>query len=149
MNHNKALGGGLWLVGLVLAHLIVFLLPQEITVSVWITYGFILFAFLSQLILWLVVWQKSLTPEQQFLRTPLMFYSVCYLMGQIILGLIFAMVSASAKIAVLVNVLLLLIMCSLFIFSLIGRNHIERVDQSQKVTILNCKRSAENETVNL
>ena len=132
MNRNKTLGVGLWLVGLTLAHLIVFLLPQEITISVWITYGFILFAFLSQLIVWFVVWQKNLTPAQQFLQIPLMLYSVCYLGGQIILGAVFALVNASAKIAVLVNAVFLLIMCSLFLFSLIGRNRAEHVDQRQK-----------------
>lgn len=132
MKQNKVLGILLWLVGIVLAHLIVFLLPQEMEKAEWITYGFTLIAFFSQLILWFAAWREKPSPEQQFLQTPLLFYSVCYIAGQIILCVIFALVSTSGKIAVIVNAIFLASMCLLFVFSLIGRNHVDRIDQRQK-----------------
>ena len=132
MKNNKSLGVGLWFLALAAVHLIVFLAARELTAALWIAYGFTIFAFVSQLMLWLVIWQKTLDGKQQFLHAPVLTYSLLYLAGQVVLCLIFAFVHASAKTAVFVNGLTLILFWALLVLSLIGKNHIERVDQRQK-----------------
>lgn len=129
---NKPLGVLLWLSGLVAAHLVLFLLSSEMTAARWITYGFTLFAFLSQLILWLAVWKKQPSNIEQFYASPMLLYSVLYLLGQLILCIVFALTVPTVKVAVLVNALLALTMFTLLSVSVIGRNHAARVDARQK-----------------
>ena len=132
MKNNKSLGVGLWFLALAAVHLIVFLAARELTAALLIAYGFTIFAFVSQLVLWLVIWQKTLDGKQQFLHAPALTYSLLYLVGQVVLCLIFAFVRTSAKTAVFVNGLTLILFWALLVLSLIGKNHIERVDQRQK-----------------
>lgn len=132
MRNNKILGISLWLVGLAAAHLVVFLLPSEMTAARWITYGFTLFAFLSQLILWLVFWKKQPSNNEQFYSAPMLLYSTLYLLGQFIVCIVFSLTPATVKIAVIVNALVTLIMLALLSVSMIGRNHAARVDRRQQ-----------------
>lgn len=132
MRHQKAFGSALWLIGLALAHLFLFLLPREVTASVWITYGFTLIAFFSQLALWIAVWKKGLTPEMQFLHTPLLLFSVCYLAGQLICCILFALLPATVKIAILANALFLCAMWALQLAAVLACGHAEKVDRRQK-----------------
>ena len=129
---NKSLGVFLWLIGLVAAHLVLFLLSPEMTAARWITYGFTLFAFLSQLILWMAVWEKQPSNTEQFYSTPMLLYSTLYLLGQLIVCIVFSLTPVTVKIAVLVNALAALIMLALLTVSMIGRNHAARVDTRQK-----------------
>lgn len=132
MKNNKLLGVVLWFLALAAVYLIVFLAARELTAALWISYGFTMFAFASQLVLWLVAWKKPMNSKQQFLHTPVLTYSLLYLAGQTVLCLIFAFARASAKTAVLVNVLVLIAFWALMVLSLIGKNHIERIDRRQK-----------------
>lgn len=129
---NKSLGVFLWLIGLVATHLALFLLSPEMTAARWVTYGFTLFAFLSQLILWLAVWKKQPSNTEQFYSTPMLLYSTLYLLGEFIVCIVFSLAPATVKIAVLVNALVALIMLALLSVSMIGRNHAARVDARQK-----------------
>ena len=132
MKNNKSLGIVLWVLALAAVHLIVFLAARELTATLWISYGFTMFAFISQLVLWLVAWKKPMDGKQQFLHTPVLTYSLLHLAGQTVVCLIFAFVHASAKTTVLVNGLVLIVFWALMVLSLIGKNHIERVDRRQK-----------------
>ena len=132
MKNNKLLGVMLWFLSLAAVHLIVFLAARELTAALWISYGFTMFAFVSQLVLWLAAWKKPMDGKQQFLHTPVLAYSLLYLVGQTAVCLFFAFVHASVKTAVLVNGLVLIAFWALMVLSLIGKNHIERVDQRQK-----------------
>ena len=132
MKNNKLLGIVLWFLALAAVHLIVFLVARELTAALWISYGFTIFAFVSQLALWLAAWKKPMNGKSQFLHTPVLIYSLFYLLGQTMLCLIFAFVHISLKTAVLVNSLVLIAFLALMVLSLIGKNHIERVDQRQK-----------------
>ena len=132
MKNNKLLGVVLWFLALAAVHLIVFLAARELTAALWISYGFTMFAFVSQLVLWLVVWKKPMDGRHQFLHTPVLSYSLRYLIAQTVLCLIFAFVRVSVKTAVLVNGLVLIAFFALMVLSLIGKNHIERVDRRQK-----------------
>lgn len=132
MKNNKALGIVLWLIGLLAAHLILFVIPDGYTAGIWVTYGFTWFAFLLQLILWLWVWRKSLSTPEQFLHTPALTISVVYLLLQLVCDLILVLVGASGMAAILVNALLAIVMGILLTLVLIAKNTIQRVDSRQK-----------------
>lgn len=132
MKNNKLLGVVLWVIGLLLTHLIIFIIPDKYTAAIWITYGFTLFAFISQLILWLWIWRKELTASEQFLYMPVLTISVAYLLLQFVAGLFFVFVSVSAKIAFLINALIVILIATAVVVSLIAKNAIVRVDRRQK-----------------
>lgn len=133
MKNNKLLGVVLWLLGLIVAHLTIFCLPKSYTAAVWITYGFTLFAFLSQLALWLYIWREPIEADGRFLHTPVLTLSVGYMLLQLVPCLVFTLWSAaSPKIVVLANALLLIAMWALLVLAMIGKSHIQRVDSRQK-----------------
>lgn len=133
MKNNKFLGIVLWVIGLLVAHLLIFCIHQSYTAAVWATYGFTLLAYFSQLALWLYTWRKSLDAGETFLRTPAFMLSVCYMLLQFVLCVAFTLWStASVKIAFLLNALLLISIWGLLILSEIAKNHIVRVENRQK-----------------
>lgn len=132
MKNNKILGMLLWAIGLLAAHLIIFVVPDSYTTTIWITYGFTIFTFLSQLVLWLWIWHNEISAPEQFLHTPVLTISVVYLLLQLVADLIFAMVMVSVKITVLFNMLLAIVVGVMLILSLIAKNSIERIDKRQR-----------------
>lgn len=133
MKNNKFLGMGLWGVGLLAVHLLIFCIATNFTTAIWVTYGFTLFVFFSQLILWLYLWRRPLGTKERFYYTPALLISVCHIILQTVLCLVFVLWnSASVKVAILFNALLLLVILALLILSFLSKNHIERVDHRQK-----------------
>ena len=133
MKNNKFLAVILWAIGLLVAHLLIFCVPKNYTAAVWVTYGFTLFAYLSQLALWLYTWHRSLGAKETFLHTPAFMLSVCYVLLQLVLCVVFTLWStASAKAAILLNVLLLIAIWVLLVLSEIAKSHIVQVDSRQK-----------------
>lgn len=132
MRNNKVLGVALWAIALLAIHIIIFAIPDAYTPAIWITYGFDLFAFISQLALWLWILRGEVSAAERFLHTPTLTISVAYLLLQFVLSLIFAFVLASAKAAVLVHGFLSIIMCAALVLTFISKNAIERVDKRQK-----------------
>lgn len=63
---------------------------------------------------------------------PMFLFSVVYLVGQLAICVVFAIIVPLIKVAILVNSLLLLAIFSFLIFSGIGRNYISHVDKRQK-----------------
>ena len=132
MKSNKTLGVILWVLALAVVHLIVFSAARERTAALWTVYGFTLFAFASQLVLWLVIWQKPADGKQQFFHTPVLTYSLLYLLWQTVSCLIFVFVPATVRTAAFVSGLALILFSALMVLSLIGKNYIERTDRRQK-----------------
>ena len=98
----------------------------------WITLGFTLFVFISQLVLWLYVWRKPLNANENFLHMPLFTLSLRYMLLQVVPCLLFAFWQAATQIAALVNAVLTVVMWVLLILAMIARNHIENMDSRQK-----------------
>lgn len=132
MRNNKILGVLLWVIALLAVHLVIFVIPDAYTMAVWVTYGFTLFAFLSQLILWIWIWRKEVSAVEQFLHTPTLTVSVAYLALQFVLDLLFAVIPASVKVTILANAVLAIILGSMLVGSLITKNSIQRLDKRQK-----------------
>lgn len=132
MRNNKILGVLLWVIALLAVHLVIFVIPDTYTMAIWITYGFTLFAFLSQLILWIWIWHKEVSASEQFLHTPTLTVSVSYLALQFALDLLFSLISSSMKVTILVNAALAVILGSMLVGSLIAKHSIQRLDRRQK-----------------
>lgn len=132
MKNNRLLGIVLWGVGLAVECLLLLCLARTYSAAVWVTFGFTLFAFISQLALWLYVWRKPLNAEDNFLHMPLFTLSLRYMILQVIPCLLFAFWQTSARIAVLVNAAIAVVMWVLLILSMIAKGHIEKVDGRQK-----------------
>jgi len=132
MKNNKTLGIVIWMAGLVTVHLIVIFIPQQFSASLWITYGFTIFAFISQLALWLYLWRAGLGAHEQFLHFSALTISVLYLLVQILACVIFALVGMSVRVAILINALLLIVVVAALAMALISKNAILRLDSRQK-----------------
>lgn len=132
MKNNRLLGIVLWGIGLAVECLLLLCLARSYSASVWVTFGFTLFAFISQLALWLYVWRSPLNANDSFLQMPLLMLSVWYMILQAIPCLLFAFWNAPAQIAALVNAALTVVMWVLLILSMIAKGHIEKVDGRQK-----------------
>lgn len=132
MNNNKLLGIIVWALGLVLGHVFLFVLSAVPTGAVIVTCVFTWLAFISQLVLWLVVWNKPLSHSAQFYQTPIFLLSGVYLLGQLMLCLIFALVKASVRAALLTNIIWMLLLVALLALTMISRNFSQRVDVRQK-----------------
>ena len=132
MKNNRLLGIAIWGIGLAVECLLLLCLARTYSAAVWITLGFTLFAFISQIVLWLYVWRNPLNSNDNFLHMPLFTLSLRYMILQVIPCVAFAFWKAPVQIVVLVNASISVVMWVLLILSMIARNHIENVDSRQK-----------------
>ena len=132
MKNNKLLGIALWGIGLAVECLLLLCLARTYSAAVWVTLGFTLFTFISQLVLWLYVWRKSLNGNDTFLHMPLFMISIWYMILQAAPCLLFAFWHPPAQIAVLANAAISVVMWVLLILSMIAKGHIEKVDSRRK-----------------
>ncbi len=132
MKSNKLLSGALWAIGLAAECGLLLCLARAYTAAVWITLGFTLFAFVSQLVLWLYLWRGAGTADGVFFRMPAFMLSALYMLLQLIPCLVFPFWQASARLAVLLNAALAVVMWVLLLLSLLAKNHIAHVDGRQK-----------------
>lgn len=121
----------LWFITLAVECLLLLGLTRSFSSMVWITLGFTLFAFISQLILWLYIWRKPLTANESFLHMPLFAISMLYMLLQAIPCLVFAFWQAPVQIAVFVHVVLTVVMWTLLISCALAKSHIEKMSSRQ------------------
>jgi len=132
MKNNKILGVCIWVIGLIVVHLIFFAISGTYTATIWITYGFTILAFLTQIILWLCIWCTKVKGSEQFLYMPTLTISVTYLLLQIMLALVFVLFTPSVKVAIIVNGLLTIIIGIVLVLASVAKNTIQQLDRRQK-----------------
>lgn len=132
MKNNRLLGIALWGISLTVECLLLLCLTRIYSAVVWITLGFTLFTFISQLALWLYVWHKPLNANNNFLHMPLFTISLWYIILQAVPCLLFAFWQTSAQIAALTNAAISVVMWGLLILSMIVKGYIEKVDGRQE-----------------
>lgn len=130
VNKNKKMGLAVWALGLVLANALLFCLSRELTMTVWITFGFVWLAFLSAIALQLLVWKRNADLDEQILHIPALIISYIYMIVQIPICVIFALgaVVIPWKVTLLVQIILLVLAWFAAIGSLAGNDHIKRVN---------------------
>lgn len=131
---SKKIGMAVWLLGLALANLLLFVLERGMTPTFWITLAFVWVAFLSTLVFQIYLAKQSQTPDKGFLHIPAFTVSVAYEIAQIPISAIFALGSAviPAKAALLIQGVLLIAAWAAALLSLGGNDHIQKVNSRQK-----------------
>lgn len=131
---SKKIAVAVWLLGLALANLLLFVLERGMTPTFWITLAFVWVAFLSALVFQIYLAKQSQTPDDGFLHIPAFMVSLIYAVAQIPISIIFALGSATipAKEALLVQGILLIAVWAVALLSLGGNDHIQKVNSRQK-----------------
>lgn len=131
---SKKIGVAVWLLGLALANLLLFVLERGMTPTFWITLAFVWVAFLSALVFQIYLAKQSQPPDKGFLHIPAFAVSLTYKIAQIPISVIFALGSAAipARVALLVQGILLIAAWAVALLSLGGNNHIQKVNSRQK-----------------
>lgn len=134
MSNNKTLGIISWLLGLVLSNILLFCLERELTPTFWVTTAFVWTAFISMLVFQLVVWKNYDKPDIQFMKIPAISVSMLYIAVQFPICIIFSLGSnvISVKTTIFVNGVLLIIAWGFVIGTLLGNDHIQRVNDRQR-----------------
>lgn len=134
MRKSKKYGIAIWLIVFALSLVLLLIVPDRYTRSVYVTLIFDCVAFISQLILWLCQFREEITPEDSFPVSPAMTMSGVYLTAQFIVcaaAAIFAE-DLAFKAALLLNIILMALMWVLILATLSTKNHTKRIDSRQK-----------------
>lgn len=134
MAKNKIIGSVILILALALSVFLLLIIPSEYTSAVWITLIFNVIAFLSQLILWLMMFKKDEGKEGVFYKTPVMTASTIYMVIQFIICLIvgFTGTSMSSKVAIIVNFVLFILMWVLILSLISAKDYAKEADSRQK-----------------
>ena len=131
---NKKLGIIIWGLCFALAMVLMFCLERGLTTTFWVTLGFVCVAFLSALVFQMHVWKTSSKLDKQFLHFSGILLSNIYALIQLPICIIFSLGSDSIpfKASIIINAIILIVAWVLMLASLVGNNHIERVNSRRK-----------------
>lgn len=130
MKNNKILGLVAWALGLALSLFLIFLVPKDLTRTIYAVAVCTVLVYLFHLTLWMVL-QKG---KVEFNNLPSLTLSILSLMVQTIWAIIvaFAVAVISVKMVLLINILLIVIQAFAIVLALVSKNHIESVGSRQK-----------------
>lgn len=131
---NRKLSIIIWGLSFALAMVLMFCLEQGLTTTFWVTLGFACAAFLSTLIFQILAWKTANTIDKQVSHFLGILFSNIYALLQLPICIIFSLGSNSipVKVSIITNVIILIVAWVLILASLVGNNHIERVNSRQK-----------------
>ncbi len=131
---NKKLGIIIWGLCFALAMVLMFCLERGLTTTFWVTLGFVCAAFLSALVFQILAWKTANTLDMQVLHFSRILLSNIYALIQLPICIIFSLGSDSIpfKASIIINAIILIVAWVLILASLVGNDHIERVNSRQK-----------------
>lgn len=131
---NKKLGIIIWVLCFVFAMILMFCLKQGLTTTFWVTFGFVCVAFLSAAIFQMLTWKTTNTLDKQVLHISGMLLSNIYVLIQLPICIVFSLGSNRIpfKASIITNSIILIVAWVLILSSLIGNDHIEKVNNRQK-----------------
>ena len=134
MSRNKKIGLAIWALSLILVLVLMFCLETGMTPTFWVTFGFVCVAFVSSLVFQIITWKNSETLDKQVLHLSGITISSVYALIQIPVGVVFSIgaTAISTKPTILVNAVLLIVAWVLILSSLVGNDHIEKVNSRRK-----------------
>lgn len=116
----------------VLSAFLLLIIPKSYDSTIWITLGFTVVAYVSQLILFLSLLAKQQMPDDVFYKTPTMTISSLYMIVQMIICIVVPLASLGTKAVLTVNFVVLILMWIVLCGLLTGRDHAKRIDSRQK-----------------
>ena len=113
----------------IILNVIAFVIPIEKGNSFWITYGFTIIAFLSQIVVWRISFIGVESHKTKFLGIPLIYLTTVYLIIQIVLfAFIIVASNVPTWITIILNILVTGIFLMIILSTLIGRNEVDRIE---------------------
>lgn len=121
-----------FLIGIVLYNLCVFLLVSEYTNEVWCSYIFTMVAFVVQIIVCLIFNNTELT--KRFLDLPLIYIGVIYFAIQFVAGVICMFAPIPFKLSIITQAVILAVFMVIAFFTVLGKDHIVKTELSIEKT---------------
>ena len=134
MNKSRTVGIVIWAIAFFLSVFLLFIVPNHISSGIYLTLVFDIVAFISCLVLWIVIFRGDKTPKQAFYVSPTITVSIIYLLIQLVIciaeGLLVDKISLRGSL--ILNFITMAIMWFLILSTIIAKNHAQRVDSRQK-----------------
>lgn len=126
---NSMIGYLILLVFCILFNALSFLVPINRNGNFWVDYGFTMFAFLFQIVIWNLAFVKSSNMKNLFYGLPLAYIGIAYLIVQIIAySVLLCFLKYSYRIHLAVNIIILCITMVCILLAILARNEINRTD---------------------
>lgn len=134
MRKIKLINDIIWFLVFALSIFILFVLPNEYSQAIWVTLIFDVIAFVSQLFLWHITFQKPTGTEGVFNRYPIMVTSSMYLIIQMLICIAVSMptIFISFKQALIVNFVVMIIAWIILLLLILSKDHVEKLRVRQK-----------------
>lgn len=129
---NKSGGFAILLLVFAVLTIVLLVVPTEKTTSFWISYGFMTFAFVAQVLIWNIGFKKDNSLKKNFLGIPIVHIGVVYLILQSLATVLFDFLKVENWVSTVISVLILGLFAVLMISSQIARDEINRVENKVK-----------------
>lgn len=133
MGKSKIITCVIWFLTFSLSLFLLLVIPSSYSQSVWVTLVFEVIAFLSQLILWLIIFDRPVGAKGGFNCYPIMMISLFYLIVEFIIGIVMAVMGASIsfKISLIINFIVMVIAWIVLLMMILSKEHLERIELRQ------------------
>ena len=134
MGKSKITKCVIWFLTFALSVFFLLVIPSSYSQSIWVTLVFDVIAFVSQLILWLIAFNKSMGAKSVFNHYPTMFVSSLYLIVEFIICIVTSIAGSSipVKVAMMINLIVMVIAWIVLLMTILSKNRVERIDSRQK-----------------
>lgn len=134
MGKSKIIKCVIWFLAFALSVFLLLVIPNSYSQSIWVTLVFDTIAFVSQLVLWLTIFNRPIGAKGVFNRYPTMLISSLYLVIEFIICVIVAVAgsSISFKMSLIINFIIMVVAWIILLMMILSKNHVERIDSRQK-----------------
>ncbi|MBQ0111036.1 MAG: hypothetical protein KBS41_03820 [Oscillospiraceae bacterium] len=129
---NKTRGLVVLLLAFVVLTTVLFVIPTEKASAFWISYGFTVFAFVAQVLIWNIGFKNGESLKSKFLGIPIVHIGTIYLIVQSLSTVLFGILRVENWVSTVISVLILGISAVLMISSQTARDEINRVENKVK-----------------
>lgn len=133
---NSILFTVLFIVGIGLYNLCVFVLADEYTNKFWVAYAFTTVAFFSQIITSIAIKADSDVKKDNYLGLPLLMQSSIYFVVQLIAGIVFMLAPLSFELTLVIEAIIFACFVMIAIFVSMGKRSIASSDNQIKDSAL-------------
>ena len=134
MEKAKVIKYVIWFLAFALSVFLLLVIPSSYSQSIWVTLVFDVIAFVSQLILWLTIFNRPVGAKGVFNRYPTMLVSSLYLIVEFIICIVMAVMGSSIpfKMSLIINFIVMVIAWIILLMMILSKDHVERIDSRQK-----------------
>ena len=134
MHKNRIIGIAIWGIAFILSVFLLFVIPTHISKGIYLTLLFDVIAYVSSLVLWIIIFKTNNTPKEAFYVSPAITLSTVYLVIQFVICIVEGMMvdKISFRGTLILNFITMTVMWFLILSTLIAKNHAQRVDCRQR-----------------